>query len=213
MKINEYLFNLNMSQYTLSKKSGVPYSTISDLCSAKTNIKKCNVETAYKIAQALGCTIEDLFVYKEDPEDEAKFDETQLPYTKFDYYRSQMRFRKNVILRAESAAEYLGITDGHFSHLIKVYATTNLPDPFIVKKVKNFKNIDYIKKDGVLVTSVSKSIDDMISDRENDKQILDQAINNYYYKNNESFEGLKISKKNLKKFEKEKKIALEYYDN
>lgn len=205
------LKNRDMSEYSLSKLSGVPYSTISDICSGKTDIKKCNCETIYKIAKALNTSME--IVIGEKQKEVAEFDETKLPYTKFDYYRSQMKFRKNAILRAESATEYLGITDGHFSHLIKVYATTDLPYPFIVTKVKNFNDIDYEIRDGVLVTSISKSIDDMISDKESDKQILDQALSNYYYRNNESFDGLIISEKNIKEFNKEKQLALEYYKN
>ena len=205
------LKNRNMSEYTLSKNSGVPYSTISDMCSGKTNVRKCNGETILKIAKALHTSME--IVIGEKQEEVAEFDDTKLPYTKFDYYKSQMKFRKNAILRGESAAEYWGITDGHFSHLIKVYATTDLAYPFIVTKVKNFKDIDYEIKDGVLVTSISKTIDDMISDKESDKQILDQALSNYYYRNNESFDGLNISKKNLDKFNKEIKHALKYYEN
>lgn len=39
---------------------GVPYSTIFDICSEKTNIKRCNVETVYKIAKALNLSVEEL---------------------------------------------------------------------------------------------------------------------------------------------------------
>lgn len=205
------LKNRNMSEYALSKISGVPYSTISDMCSGKTDIRKCNCETIYKIAKALGTTMEIVIGAKQ--EETAELDDSIPPIRKHDYYIENMKFRKNAILRGESAAEFLEITDGHFSPLIKVYSTTSLPYPFIVKKIKNFKKIDYEIKDGVLVTSASQSIDDMISDKENDVQILDQAISNYYYRNNESFDGLKISKKNLDKFNKEIKHALKYYEN
>lgn len=209
MDINLLLQRKNMSQYALSKNSGVPYSTISDICLGKSDIRKCNVDTAYKIAQALDCSIETLI----NEEEIAEFDTSIPPITETEYYQSQMKFRKNVILRGESALQYMKCTDGHFSLLIKVYALTDLPYPFIVKKVKNFKNIDYECIDGVLCTTFSKSLDDMISDSESDMQIFDQALSNYYYKNNKSFDGIKISKKNLDFFNREKELALEYYKN
>lgn len=215
MKFLELVVENDISEYALSKKSGVPYSTISDLCRGRTDIKKCNVETVYKLAKALNTTVEELVEDKPatDNGEMAELDLSIPPITKFDYYKSYMKYRKNAILRSESAMEYLGLTDGNFSTLIKVYSTTNLPAPFIVKRVKNFKDIDYQSIDGVLVTSVSKSFDDMVEDKEADKQILDQAMNNYYYKNNNSFDGINISEKNLEQFNKEKEIALEYYDN
>lgn len=210
MNIINILHNKNISQYAFSKECGVPYTTICDICKGKTELKKCNAETVLKIAKTLGLTVEDLLT---EDHGEAEIDDSIPPYTKNDYYKLQMKFRKNAILRSESALEYLNLTDMTFSHIIKVYSTVNLPFPFIVTKVKNFKDIDYMSVDGVLVTTVSKSIDDMISDKESDKQILDQAMNNYYYRNNESFDGINVSKNNLEKFEQECKTALEYYDN
>ena len=43
----------NVSLYELSKKSGIAYSTLSDLYNGKTNIKKCNIRTAYALSHAL----------------------------------------------------------------------------------------------------------------------------------------------------------------
>lgn len=209
MDINLLLQRKNMSQYALSKKSGVPYSTISDICLGKSDLRKCSVDTAYKIAQALECSIETLI----NEEEIAEIDTSIPPRTEQDYYQSMMKFRKNAILRAESALQYMKCTDGHFSYMVKVYALTDLPTPFIVTKVKNFKNIDYTCIDGVLVTTFSQSLDDMISDKGSDMQIFDQALSNYYFKNNKSFDGINISKKNQKFFNEEKQKALEYYKN
>lgn len=209
--IKEIIETKKISQYSISKKSGIPYSTVSDICLGKTDIRKCNVETAIKLAKALDCTIEEL-VYGLDT-DEAMFDESEPAITKFEYYHEKLKYRKNVILASESALEYLDVTDNNFSTMIKVYATSPLPWPFLVKQVKNFENIDYKVVDGILVSTISQALDDMLSDSNSDFQIVDQALNNYYYKNNESFEGIEVSNKNKKKLEKEKKIALTYYDD
>ena len=60
MEIQKILNEKNMSMYRLAKISGVPKTTVSDICSGKSSIEGCNVGTVYRIAKALGCTMEDL---------------------------------------------------------------------------------------------------------------------------------------------------------
>lgn len=50
----------NITSYALSQKSGVPYTTISDICSGKSKIQNCKSETVYKLAQALDVSMESL---------------------------------------------------------------------------------------------------------------------------------------------------------
>lgn len=49
-----------MSRYRLAKESGVPQTTITDICSQKTRIEKCSADTIYKIAKALNVSMESL---------------------------------------------------------------------------------------------------------------------------------------------------------
>lgn len=202
------LKNRDMSEYSLSKLSGVPYSTISDICSGKTDIKKCNCETIYKIAKTLNTSME--IVIGEKQEEVAKFDETSI--TLEEYYQYYLKNRKNVILYGASALDYMRLTNGGFPFQIEVYSTISLPFPFKVHKVKNFDNIEYQIVDGVLVSSIDQSFNDMLKDENTDYQALDEGLSNYYYHNNESFDGLKISESNLNKFNKEKEYAIRYYD-
>ena len=46
--------------YKLAKNSGVPYSTINDICSGKTQIEKCSAETVFRLARALDLSMENL---------------------------------------------------------------------------------------------------------------------------------------------------------
>lgn len=48
----------NMTIYKLSQLSGVPYTTVSELCRGKTNLAKCKAETIYKLSKALNVTME-----------------------------------------------------------------------------------------------------------------------------------------------------------
>ena len=60
MNINELLRQKNLTKYQLSKVSGVPFTTISEITTGKSNIKNCTVETLYKLAKALDVSMESL---------------------------------------------------------------------------------------------------------------------------------------------------------
>ena len=53
MNFNDLLLNKHLSQKRLSEISGVPRTTIVDLCTHKSFVKKCNCQTIYKIAKTL----------------------------------------------------------------------------------------------------------------------------------------------------------------
>ena len=60
MNINELLQQKNLTKYKLSKISGVPFTTISEITTGKSNIKNCTAETLYKLAKALDVSMESL---------------------------------------------------------------------------------------------------------------------------------------------------------
>ena len=60
MTIQQRLAEQGVTQYRLSKDSGVPYTTINDICSGKARIEKCSAETLYRIAKALNVPMEAL---------------------------------------------------------------------------------------------------------------------------------------------------------
>ena len=60
MNLRTMLDERNMSMYRLAKLSGVPNTTVIDICSGKSSIGGCNARTVYLLAQALNCTMEEL---------------------------------------------------------------------------------------------------------------------------------------------------------
>ena len=58
--INEIMRKKNLTRYQLSRMTGIPYTTINDICRGKADLKKCNADTVYRIAKALEVTMEDL---------------------------------------------------------------------------------------------------------------------------------------------------------
>ena len=58
MIIEDLLSRREMTKYRLAVESGVPHATLNDICSGKTKIEKCSAETVYKLAKALGVSME-----------------------------------------------------------------------------------------------------------------------------------------------------------
>ncbi len=60
MTVNELMDNKKITKYRLSKDSGVAYTTVNDICSGRAQLEKCSAETVYRIAKALGVSMESL---------------------------------------------------------------------------------------------------------------------------------------------------------
>lgn len=60
MIINELMASKKLTKYRLAKNSGIPYTTINDICSGKAQIEKCSAETIYRISKELGVSMESI---------------------------------------------------------------------------------------------------------------------------------------------------------
>lgn len=60
MDLQKLLDEQKMTKYRLSQISGVPKTTILDICSGRSSLENCNAKTVYQIAVALGCSVESL---------------------------------------------------------------------------------------------------------------------------------------------------------
>ena len=60
MRIEQLLEEKQISLYELAERSGLSYSMVHNLIRGKTDIRKCTVHTAERIARALNISIEDL---------------------------------------------------------------------------------------------------------------------------------------------------------
>jgi len=75
MIVNELLIEKGITKYALAKLSGLPHTTVIDICNGKSKIEKCSGETLYKIAKALNVQIENLLREVMHPHPEASDDE------------------------------------------------------------------------------------------------------------------------------------------
>lgn len=58
MTLQEYMNSKNITKYRLSKISGVPKTTVIDICSGKSSLEKCSARTIQQLANALDCSME-----------------------------------------------------------------------------------------------------------------------------------------------------------
>ena len=58
MIIEDLLEKRNITKYRLAVQAGIPHATLTDICSGKTRLEKCSAETVYKLAKALGVSLE-----------------------------------------------------------------------------------------------------------------------------------------------------------
>ena len=60
MTIQQILREKNLTRYQLSKKSGVPWATLADICSGKTTLSRCSAGTLMKLSSTLDIPMEQL---------------------------------------------------------------------------------------------------------------------------------------------------------
>lgn len=62
MSLQNLLDARNISKYRLSQISGVPKTTILDICSGKSSLENCSAKTVYNLALALDFSVEDFLI-------------------------------------------------------------------------------------------------------------------------------------------------------
>ena len=60
MTIQQVLREKGLSRYQLSKRSGIPWATLADICSGKTSLTRCSAGTLGKLSAALDIPMEEL---------------------------------------------------------------------------------------------------------------------------------------------------------
>ena len=89
----------NISMYRLSQISGVPKTTVIDICSGKSSIENCNAKTVLQLSRALNCSMEDIM----QAADSNNHYETALPK----YLKASLDNMKKAIKLKSSGQKYL----------------------------------------------------------------------------------------------------------
>ena len=60
MDLQTLLDQRQITKYHLSKISGIPKTTIMDICAGRSEIERCSAKTVQQLAKALDCAMEDI---------------------------------------------------------------------------------------------------------------------------------------------------------
>ena len=71
MELKKYLKDNKLKISEISRTSGLPYTTVNDLINGRTSIRKTSVDTALRLADALGISIDSLIMLSSPPRIEA----------------------------------------------------------------------------------------------------------------------------------------------
>lgn len=130
----------------------------------------------------------------------------------YNHYLRDLLKNTECILAFDTAADYLGLTNGGYRPSAQVFVTRPQKiDHTEQILVPSFKSIEYEERHGLLCTTVNRTIIDLL-EQNGDEQIITESLANYYDENGESFDGLRIPQHLQKRFEKYKKWAVEYYE-
>ena len=99
MSLQTMLNDKNISMYRLSQISGVPKTTVIDICSGKSSIENCNAKTVLQLSRALNCSMEDIM----QAADSNNHYETALPK----YLKDSLDNMKKAIKLKASGQKYL----------------------------------------------------------------------------------------------------------
>ena len=99
MSLQTILNDKNISMYRLSQISGVPKTTVIDICSGKSSIENCNAKTVLQLSRALNCSMEDIM----QAADSNNHYETALPK----YLKASLDNMKKAIKLKTSGQKYL----------------------------------------------------------------------------------------------------------
>ena len=142
----ELLEKRGISAYALSKKTSIPYSTIADILSDKTDIQNVSAKNLYALSKALDMTMEQLYLYKEDASIVYLYNDGRMVNVSIGRNHFSYMGPKNL----------LGFKMINGIHINTVYVETYFTD----KKGKIYTEEDYIDLEDVLgedKTLLSKS--------------------------------------------------------
>lgn len=116
---------------------------------------------------------------------------------KNEYFR-EMLTDTDWVLCLYSACEYLGLSNANFSDNIYV----------VSKLYCDEHNIEYEERFGILTTTLSQTINDILSDSSIDEQVILESLAEVYFGN----KSIDIHESNRKAYERFIEMAKEYYD-
>lgn len=116
------------------------------------------------------------------------------------------------ILAFDTAADYLGLTNGGYREKAQIYVMEKQPATDTEQTlIDSFADKECQNRQGLLCTTINQTIVDLL-ERDGDEQIITESLANYYEEHGQSFDGLDIPEHLRSRFEKYSEWAMAYYE-
>lgn len=116
------------------------------------------------------------------------------------------------ILAFDTAADYLGLTNGGYREKAQIFVTEEQPAIDTEQiRITSFSDKECQNQQGLLCTTINQTIVDLL-EKDGDEQIITESLANYYEEHGQSFSQLKIPEHLKERFEKYSEWAMEYYE-
>lgn len=66
MQLKDLIEKMNITTYSFASETGIPYSTLSDIVSGKTDVRNISASVLYKLSKGLGISMEELYMSSEE---------------------------------------------------------------------------------------------------------------------------------------------------
>jgi len=108
MTLQTYLDRRNITKYHLSKISGVPKTTIMDICAGRSSVERCSARTVQQLAKALNCSMEDIMALSDEPQETGHpTDDSYLECGLPDFLQESIQAMKETWKKLDAGQEYL----------------------------------------------------------------------------------------------------------
>lgn len=108
MTLQTYLDRRNITKYHLSKISGVPKTTIMDICAGRSSVERCSAKTVQQLAKALNCSMEDIMALSDEQQETGRpADDSYLECGLPDFLRESVEAMKEAWKKLDDGQEYL----------------------------------------------------------------------------------------------------------
>lgn len=133
--------------------------------------------------------------------------------TPAEYKIAMVKNQNDVILSRGDALCLRGYGNWDYEDFIHVYSKTTLEKPYVCKVVSNFDDIEYSIEHGISVCSERQAFSDLIADPKDELQTLLEALGDYYYSHNKSFDSLNFNLEQQEKLNRYSEDAIHYWDS
>lgn len=132
--------------------------------------------------------------------------------TPAEYKIAMVKDKEGTVLSRSDALCLRGYGNWDYEDSVQVYSKQHLNKPYNCDVVDSFDNIEYTIEHGIPVCTERQAFSDLLADPKDELQTLLEALGDYYYSHNKSFDSLNFNLEQQEKLNKYSEDAIHYWD-